>query len=155
LAICTIFDCVDEMRHSDFTRRAMTKKRWILLAGILAACVCLTLAVLAMLPPRPGVTLANIERIEKGMTLAEVEKILGGPGKRFDSDPLGWYDPATNTYWSRRSIIDATRTVVVWGRPHQGTCVAVSFNRDNNRVREKNWSPRATFLQELWSLFSF
>src|SRR5262249_15428976 len=62
-------------------RRAMTKKRWIVLAGMLAACVCLTLAVLAMLPPRPGVTPSNIERIKDGMTLEEVEKVLGGPGK--------------------------------------------------------------------------
>ena len=118
----------------------MTKKRWILLAGILAACVCLTLAVLALLPPRPGVTLANIERIEKGMTLAEVEKILGGPGKVFDSDPL-----------SHLSIIDSSRTVVVWGRLYEGPCVAVSFDRNTNRVRGKNWEPQDTFLQRLFN----
>jgi hypothetical protein len=130
----------------------MTKKRCIVLAGMLAACVCLTLAVLALLPERPGVTLANIECIEKGMTLAEVEKILGGPGKRFDHDPFnGRYDPATDTYWSGPCIIDSTRTVFVWGSLPERPCVAVTFNRDNNRVREKNWLPRGNFLRSLFN----
>src|SRR5262249_43999136 len=57
--------CVAESRDLQ-ARRAMTKKRWIVLTGMLAACVYLTLAVLALLPPRPGVTPANIERIEAG-----------------------------------------------------------------------------------------
>ena len=133
----------------------MTKKRWIVLAGILAACVCATLAVLALLPPRPGVTLANIERIEKGMTLAEVEKILGGPGEISASDPLSGFssiDPWGREIWvSGPCIIDSSRTVVVWGRLYEGPCVAVSFNRDSNRVREKNWWPRETFLQSLFN----
>src|SRR6516162_5386917 len=124
----------------------MTKKRWILLAGMLAACVCPTLVVLALQPERPGVTLASIERIKKGTTQAEVEKILGGPGKRFGHDPFnGRYDPATDTYDSGPSIIDSTRTIFVWGSLSERPCVAVTFNRDNNRVRGKNWVPRANF----------
>jgi hypothetical protein len=55
----------------------MTKKRWMVLASLLAAGVCLTLAVLALLPPRPGVTKANFDRIEEGMTLDEINTILG------------------------------------------------------------------------------
>jgi hypothetical protein len=134
----------------------MTKKRWIVDAGLLAASVCLTLGVLAVLSPRPGVTLANIECIEKGMTLAEVEKILGGPGKRYDSDPLFghvFYDAWGNEGWqSGPHLIDASRTVFVWGRPHEGTCVAVSFDRESNRVREKNWLPRRpSFFQRLFN----
>jgi hypothetical protein len=149
----------------------MTKKRWIVLAGVLAACVCLTLAVLALLPPRRGVTLANIERIEKGMTLAEVEKILGGPGERFFSDPLsGHYEAATNTWWARNEYIGEdpshpSPTIFVWGRLYEGPCVAVSFNRDNNynafrqrsateqpgRVIEKNWRPGPTIFQRLFN----
>jgi hypothetical protein len=38
------------------------------------------LGVLAMLPPSPGVTKTNFDRIEKGMTRAEVEEIFGEKG---------------------------------------------------------------------------
>jgi hypothetical protein len=58
----------------------MTRKnRCILVAGLLAVGVCLTLAVLVLLPPRPGVTKANYDRIEEGMSLAEINAILGRP----------------------------------------------------------------------------
>jgi hypothetical protein len=122
----------------------MTKKRWIVLAGMLAACVCLTLAVLALLPPRPGVTLANIDRIENGMTRAEIEKLLGGAGVELsDWVPL-------------RTINAACVTVVAWDHPHDGTHVAVYFDRDN-RVIGKDWKewgpgPPETFLQKLQRL---
>jgi hypothetical protein len=53
------------------------KRRYLTVAGILAVCICLTLGVLAIMPPRPGVTKANFDRIEEGMTLPEVEAILG------------------------------------------------------------------------------
>jgi hypothetical protein len=109
----------------------MTKKRWIVVAGILAACVCLTLGVLAMLPPRPGVTPANIERIEDGMTLAEVEKILGGPGPDF--------------------ISGRAAKILAWNNPHYGTWVHVVFDCDN-RVIGKVWESPETFLQRVQRL---
>src|ERR1035438_9324153 len=58
----------------------MTKKRLLLIAS-LPLVIVVTLGVLAMLPPRPGVTKANFDRIEKGMTRAEVEQIFGGKGE--------------------------------------------------------------------------
>jgi hypothetical protein len=73
----------------------MTKKRWIVLAGLLATCVCLTLAVLALLPPRRSrVTPANYERIETGLSrkelqkIQEVEEILGAPAECHADDGL-------------------------------------------------------------------
>ena len=39
----------------------------------------MTLGVLALLPAGSGVTKKNFDRIEKGMTLAEVEGIFGKP----------------------------------------------------------------------------
>lgn len=58
----------------------MTKKRLLLIASLL-----LVIAVtLAMLPPRSGVTKANFDRIEKGMTLAELEEIFGEKGNWWD-----------------------------------------------------------------------
>jgi len=56
----------------------MSRRRRILFSvSILAACVCIALGVLAMLPPRPGVTKANFDRIEKGMSRAKVREIFG------------------------------------------------------------------------------
>lgn len=54
------------------------KRRYLLSAAVLAACVCLALGVLAMLPPRPGVTKANFDRVEVGMTIDEANSVFGG-----------------------------------------------------------------------------
>ena len=61
----------------------MKKKRLLLIVGGMAAFVGLTLGVLALLPPKPGVTKENYDRIEVGMTRGEVEQIFGGPANRF------------------------------------------------------------------------
>jgi hypothetical protein len=53
------------------------KKRYLTVAGLVTACFCVILAVLALLPPGPRVTKTNFDRIEIGMTLSEVEAILG------------------------------------------------------------------------------
>jgi hypothetical protein len=64
----------------------MTKKRLALIA-VLPLTFAVGLCVLAMLPPRPGVTKGNYDRIEKGMTKAEVEEIFGEEGiHRFQFD---------------------------------------------------------------------
>ena len=55
----------------------MTRKRWIAVAGILVSLVGLGAFVPTLLPPRPGVTKANFERIHDGMSQAEVEAIFG------------------------------------------------------------------------------
>src|SRR5271155_206271 len=71
----------------------MRKIRWLLL-GLLLACIAgVVLVVLALLPPPPGVTKENFDRIENGMTRAEVEAIFGdetglrkGPAAMWESD---------------------------------------------------------------------
>jgi|GEM_PF-2001684 len=64
----------------------MAKRRFIY-AGIFAACVALGLAVLTALPSRAGVTKANYDRIEEGMTLAEVQEVFGKEGIVFHGYP--------------------------------------------------------------------
>ena len=59
----------------------MTRKRLLLYAAFLTACICLPLGVAAMLPAKLGVSQANLGRVEIGMTLAEVETILGKHGE--------------------------------------------------------------------------
>jgi hypothetical protein len=51
----------------------MTKKRMALLA-VLPVTVAVVLGAVVMLPPRPGITKANFDRIQEGMTLAEVDR---------------------------------------------------------------------------------
>ena len=55
----------------------MKKRRLVVLS--LAVCIWLTVGALTMRPPRPGVNKANFDRIQIGMTLDEVEQILGRP----------------------------------------------------------------------------
>jgi hypothetical protein len=54
----------------------MKKKRLALIA-VLPLTIAVILGVSAILPPRAGVTKANFERVQDGMTLAEVEGIFG------------------------------------------------------------------------------
>jgi hypothetical protein len=57
--------------------RIMVTKKRILLIASLPLAIAVTLGILAMLPPRPGVTKANFDRIQEGMKRVEVEAILG------------------------------------------------------------------------------
>ncbi len=60
------------------------KKRLIVMAGMLALSVGVTLLVLWLLQARPAVTEANFDRIEIGMTRTEVEDFIGPDnGNRF------------------------------------------------------------------------
>ncbi len=56
--------------------------RWVFLLGVglllVAAAFVVTCEVLG--PPLPGVTEGNVRRIKPGMTVAQVEAILGEPG---------------------------------------------------------------------------
>jgi hypothetical protein len=56
------------------------RKKLVLAFGLV---VCLGLVALFgwhLLPPKPGVTEANFRRLHQGMSKAQVEAILGGPG---------------------------------------------------------------------------
>ena len=62
----------------------MMAKRGFTFAGVLVVCVALVLAFLA---PRHGVTRANYDRIERGMTLSEVQELFGKEGTIFHGYP--------------------------------------------------------------------
>jgi hypothetical protein len=57
----------------------MTKKRLLLIAAV-PLVVAVTLGVLAILPPRPDEMKTKFDRIQDGMTMAEVEQIFGEKG---------------------------------------------------------------------------
>ena len=96
----------------------MTKKRLFLLAS-LPLVIAVALGVLAMLPPSPGVTKANFNRIEIGMTIAEVEAILGGPANT----------PAELPYWD----------YVTWFG-EDDTTASIRINIHDHRVYAKTWT---------------
>src|SRR5262249_80363 len=57
----------------------LTKQAYLAVAGLLAILVGAGLGVAMMVPPAPGVTKANFDRIEIGMKITDVEVILGKP----------------------------------------------------------------------------
>lgn len=64
--------------------------RFVYLLAIGIALIALAFAVTDwLLGPRQGVTEANCRRIRAGMTMAEVEAILGGSGQWFESEAHG------------------------------------------------------------------
>lgn len=104
----------------------MTKKRLILIAALPLAIV-VTFGILAMLPPRPGVTKANFDRIQHGMTKMEVEEIFGGKNTGI------WADPKKQQVWD----------VVIGGqsfwKADDGSEAYIDFVHDG--VTEKTWEP--------------
>jgi hypothetical protein len=76
---------------------AMSRKHMFLLAPLPLA-VAVTLGALAILPPHPGVTKANFDRIQKTMTKAEVELLLGGTGLTFHG--FAHHEPPRTFVWS-------------------------------------------------------
>ena len=110
-------------------RPAMTKqRRYLISAGVLAVCVCVVLVVLALLPPRTGVTKANFDRIQDGMSIAEVELILGGAGQPF------------------HGFANQKQTLVWLGDDGSLAFVEVA----DNSVKSKMWNPsNETFADKL------
>src|SRR5262245_55713008 len=61
--------------------------RWVFLLGVGIYLITMGfLVTVAILGPTPGVTEGNLRRIREGMTMQQVEAILGGPGERSVSD---------------------------------------------------------------------
>src|SRR4051794_15943965 len=67
-----------DIHFEDESATGGKKHRYLICIAILATCACLGLGVLSMMPGA-GISKRNFDRIEKGMTLAEVKVILGEP----------------------------------------------------------------------------
>lgn len=102
-------------------RLAVTKKRLLLIAPLPLACA-MTLGVLAMLPPSPGVTKANFDRIHEGMTLAEVEALFGEKGNWWDGAgqkglPMCW--TAKDGSGAVVEFVDESVAIKQWADSHE------------------------------------
>ena len=97
--------------------KAMTTKR-VVLISLLPLSIAVTLGVLMVLPPRTGVTKANFDRIETGMTLAEVEEIfgekatlMGGGGDKFMLWETG------EGFWTDMDFVEGRLVHMEWHTP--------------------------------------
>jgi hypothetical protein len=57
------------------------RKRYFIVAALFASLASVWFIAALLMSNAPGVTKANFDRIEEGMTLQEVEQIFGRPGK--------------------------------------------------------------------------
>jgi hypothetical protein len=100
----------------------MKKKWWIIAAATIAGCIGLALIIPALRPPRPGVTKGNFDRIEIGMTRAEVEEILGPPTEDFPRGVLALGLGIDGPIWEN----------------DRGDEAQIRFD-ENNRVKARDW----------------
>jgi len=98
--------------------RGMRKKCSLLIA-LLPLAIIVILGVLAMVPPRAGITKANFDRIEKGMTRAEVAEILGREPDAVGDEIVGRHPDATRPHRD-----------LMWRDGDGGWRVLVSFKDD-------------------------
>ena len=124
------------------TEMAMTKKHLILIAAG-PFVIAVTLGVLTILPPRPGVTNANFDRIEKGMTKAKVEQVFGGEGELPLSIQRGMTKAEVEQVFGR----EALKSVLDW-KAADGSLAEIRFK--NDCVSEKEWyDSEGTFLDKI------
>jgi hypothetical protein len=106
-------------------------KRWTRLVGLLGFAVVVTAGALGLWPGSGRITKENFNRIHAGMTLAEVEAILGPPGD-YASGPVVPDDDSSE--WTLNHCIGGNEafgfatTVAVW--TSDAMLVSVGFGPD-------------------------
>jgi hypothetical protein len=99
----------------------MSKRKRYIVAAFVASILVAIVAwiVVENLPPTPGITQTNFDRIEKGITKEEVEAILGEPA------------------FSRVKTRTPGNVVHMWKSP-SGSLATVAFSEDGKVIR-KSW----------------
>ncbi len=114
---------------------AMRRKRLLLWAFVAVGAVALGwLAAVVLTRPRPGVTEVNYGRITYGMTLAEVQGLLGGEEE--EPEPMGVCPPLgmMRAIWAAGQPM-STSFVHTWRG--DGLTIYVSFQ--GGRVTQRAW----------------
>jgi hypothetical protein len=128
-----------------------SRKRWPVLLALLVAFGGLAVA-FACLPYGSRVTRENCERIQEGMTEAEVRAILGKP---WDDSLLDPEEP--NAYWAGESIVlvrPERRVEFMYGRYWMGDNIGFFVGFDDDRVVTtllyRLEPPRSWLPQRVW-----
>jgi hypothetical protein len=100
----------------------MTRQRYLISGGVLAAITCVACLVSWLVVPTTRVIRANYERIERGMAKAEVEAIFGGPADFVEGGP-------EEPIWWREAWVDA----------ETHTTIQVYFFAPDGKVANSNW----------------
>jgi hypothetical protein len=111
----------------------MTKKKKLLWTGITASLVVAVYFVMRPAVPKHNINLASVEKIKPGMTLAEVEEILGVPPGDYTTGPTtslcdGWLGPGDREWAGDDGVIS------VWLDP-QGRILAANLEPVSPRTR--------------------
>src|SRR5262249_15470800 len=88
----------------------MTRKKKLVCLGIVAALIAAVYFLIRPGVPSHNINLATVERIQKGMTLAEVEAILGVPAGDYTTGPTtshcnGWMGPGDKEWAGDEGVI--------------------------------------------------
>ena len=100
-------------------------RRMVLLVRTLVVLSLVVLLLVVLSLSWPGVGSSNFERIERDMTLSEVESLLGGPGKRGHFNATRWDDggPDPSTW--------------IWHS--DAVTITVKLDRESKLVRSKDY----------------
>jgi hypothetical protein len=80
------------------------RKRWMLVVGVPAS-IAILAALACLLWPRSAINRGNFEKIKEGMTLAEVQALLGGPPRDETTGPvMAEIARADTGPWSREAL---------------------------------------------------
>jgi hypothetical protein len=101
------------------------KRRYLISTAFLAACVGFAIGIAAMMPSRPGVTKANFDRIQVGMSKEEVMAILG-EDLGYDGYSIGLGSPTARTH---------SKQCFDWIHYDNGPSISIEF--DGNRAGQK------------------
>ena len=130
-------------------RTAMTSRRRLLLVCLVAGLVAFGVGVW-LLVPRSAINHANAAKVQKGMTLAEVEAILGGRARNESSGRLLWSGP--NWRLDAGDFLDLHSALErLWRERHRDNLQILEWRSDvgficlamhpDGRVVETYWMP--------------
>jgi hypothetical protein len=118
----------------------MKKKYLLLLAAIAVIAACVFVFVVVVLPTRSGVTKANFDQIEKGMSRADIVEIFGEHQPSTGGTELLHVDAYDDLIlWLKYGRHDTLEGSFEFWSAADGSTASVWFSRD--RVLGKKWYP--------------
>jgi hypothetical protein len=124
------------MRTASGNVTRMRKKHLVLVLS-LSLTIAGTFGILAILPPGPGATKANFDRIKKGMKEAEVKEILGSKPLQYSWGPIRLGGPSSGQIGDDEPLLNDCVWHSFW-TSEDGSMIDVAFI--NGIAQEMSWS---------------